>query len=815
MSTRYLRLTFDSDWHVGSGAGIPGSVDRQVLRDEEGFPYVPGKTLTGVLRDAAEWIADVRDADTRDAAEQVAGAQGAAEKKDQQWKKALIGLFGEQPESHGGTPGGFASGAAVGIGSAELSRDLRNYVQELRESSGPDLRAAFFTVRPGVKINRATGRALEDHLYSTERVRGCTLYAPVKYLRGSLSEDEEKLLEDAIRAVRRLGGKRRRGGGRCRLGWLGQDDSSAAAEACSVGPKFPEDGAVELEFRLTTLQPVVINKVTLGNVVRSEMTIPGVSLLPWFTREALAPLGEKDLRAAVLNGELSVGNFLPEIKGELSLPVPLCLAREKEGNGMLNRLVSQPEREGVQMKDLRTGYIRVVGEEMQYFPDDSRRLLRTHNTVEDASQRPTERVGGLFSYEAIRAGQTFRGTVRMSAELWKKVRGYPEVLKRLAYGELSIGQSRKDEYGAVSLEYVPSAVPSIERLWSPALPVKNGKNYLVVYLLSDLLIRGVHLNYSLSLEDLKDALFAALDVELQDVQDWKLVEGRKGVRQSPLGGSHGHCVRVGRRESWQTRWNLSRPSLSYFQAGSVLLFQVMDPEKWDAERARKLVREGLGDRRAEGYGRVLLNPPFLCGKGSGVEKQEPSKEKEMQQSLSPDLPNNPEDRTLVLSLAETLFRERFRQAARREAYVLVGKRKDEALFNEALFNGHKVYWKDAPNASQFGILREFAALIGDAPKHSLLDLVKEWLKLSSQNSEGGEKDSLGKSWRAWIGALAKGPGRVWRLIPGFRDVKGRFLPIFSPTERKRLTLLALAAFWDIFCEAVFDDEKRRKGGTGE
>ena len=69
MSTRYLRLTFDSDWHVGSGAGILGSVDRQVLRDEEGFPYVPGKTLTGVLRDAAEWIADVRDADTRDAAE--------------------------------------------------------------------------------------------------------------------------------------------------------------------------------------------------------------------------------------------------------------------------------------------------------------------------------------------------------------------------------------------------------------------------------------------------------------------------------------------------------------------------------------------------------------------------------------------------------------------------------------------------------------------------------------------------------------------------------------------------------------------------
>ncbi len=793
MSTRYLCLTFDSDWHVGSGAGIPGSVDRQVLRDEEGFPYVPGKTLTGILRDAAEWIADVRD----------------TAEEGNKWKNALIGLFGEQPESHGGTPGGFASGAAVGIGSAELSRDLRNYVQELRESSGPDLRAALFTVRPGVKIDRATGRALEDHLYSTERVRGCTLYAPVKYLRGPLSEDEEKLLEDAIRAVRRLGGKRRRGGGRCRLGWLGQDDSSAAAEACSVGPKFPEDGAVELEFRLTTLQPVVINKVTLGNVVRSEMTIPGVSLLPWFTREALAPLGEKDLRAAVLNGELSVGNFLPEIKGELSLPVPLCLAREKEGNGMLNRLVSQPEREGVQMKDLRTGYIRVVGEEMQYFPDDSRRLLRTHNTVEDASQRPTERVGGLFTYEAIRPGRTFRGTVRMSEGLWEKVQGKSDILQKLACSELSIGQSRKDEYGAVSLQYVPSDASSSEgRLWSPELLERGGKCYLVVYLISDLLIRGEFQSYSLRLEDLRGALSAALGIELQDVQDWELVEGREGVRQTPLGGSHGHCVRVGRRESWQTRWTLPRPSLSYFQAGSVLLFQVANPEAWSEASAQALVEKGLGDRRAEGYGRVLLNPPFLCGEGSGVEKLESTNREAS--PLPPSLPYHEEDRALILSLAETLFREHFRQAARREAYALVGKEKDEALFD-----GYRACWREAPKNSQFGILREFAALIGDTPEHSSLESVKKWLKLPAQNSDGGERDSWEESWRGWIRALVEGPGRVWRLIPGFRDVEGRFPPIFSPTERKRLTLLALAAFWDVFCEAVFDDEKRTKGGSEE
>lgn len=471
---------------------------------------------------------------------------------------------------------------------------------------------------------------------------------------------------------------------------------------------------------------------------------------------------------------------------------------------MLNRLVSLPrDGDDVQMKDLRTGYVQSAKEGMRYCPEDVRRLLRTHNTVEDEKQRPTERVGGLFTYEAIRAGQTFRGTVRMSAVLWKKVRGHPDVLKGLACGELSIGQSRKDEYGAVSLEYVSADTAMPEgRLWSPKLREEGGKNYLVVYLLSDLLIRGAYLNYSLRLDDLKDALSAALGVELQDVQDWEAVEGRKGVRKSPLGGSHGHCVRVGRRESWQTRWGLPRPSLSCFQAGGVLLFQVTDPEKWDTERARKLVQEGLGDRRAEGYGRVLLNPPFLCGKESGVESVGPSIQSGNIQGPLPAVPQDCEDRALLLSLAEALFKKRFRQAARQTAYALVGKGKNEALFTE-----YGVRWKDAPNLSQFGILREFAALIGDARERSSLEPVEEWLKLSPKNANGEDRESWKKPWRDWVGAFAKEPGRIWELVPAFQDVQGSFLSAFPDSERERLTLFALAAFWDVFCEAVFDKKK--------
>ncbi|MCS7271689.1 MAG: RAMP superfamily CRISPR-associated protein, partial [Gemmataceae bacterium] len=49
-----VRLTFESDWHVGSGMGRPGNVDRLVTRDSDGLPYVPAKTLCGIWRDACE-----------------------------------------------------------------------------------------------------------------------------------------------------------------------------------------------------------------------------------------------------------------------------------------------------------------------------------------------------------------------------------------------------------------------------------------------------------------------------------------------------------------------------------------------------------------------------------------------------------------------------------------------------------------------------------------------------------------------------------------------------------------------------------------
>lgn len=49
-------LTFDllSYWHAGSGRGADALADTVVITDEYGLPYLPGKTVKGLVRDVME-----------------------------------------------------------------------------------------------------------------------------------------------------------------------------------------------------------------------------------------------------------------------------------------------------------------------------------------------------------------------------------------------------------------------------------------------------------------------------------------------------------------------------------------------------------------------------------------------------------------------------------------------------------------------------------------------------------------------------------------------------------------------------------------
>src|SRR5690606_9013632 len=80
MTTATVVVSMRSDWIVGSGRGRAGGIDATVQRDADGLPYIPAKTLTGVLRDAAERVVAIVEP----------GADGP-------WHEWLVWTFGAQP----------------------------------------------------------------------------------------------------------------------------------------------------------------------------------------------------------------------------------------------------------------------------------------------------------------------------------------------------------------------------------------------------------------------------------------------------------------------------------------------------------------------------------------------------------------------------------------------------------------------------------------------------------------------------------------------------------------------------------------------
>ena len=56
MKTISYRIKFHSDWHCGSGLVAGADVDALVVKDKDGLPFVPGRTIKGMLREAIDVI---------------------------------------------------------------------------------------------------------------------------------------------------------------------------------------------------------------------------------------------------------------------------------------------------------------------------------------------------------------------------------------------------------------------------------------------------------------------------------------------------------------------------------------------------------------------------------------------------------------------------------------------------------------------------------------------------------------------------------------------------------------------------------------
>ncbi|WP_066909079.1 RAMP superfamily CRISPR-associated protein [Millisia brevis] len=582
-----VTVAFLSDWRVSTGYSRSTRVDTAVVTDPHtGLPYLPAKSLTGVLRHRAEQLADALD-----------GTAGG------EWHTWLEYVFGSQPADDSGR----GRSRAVPVPAALITAPLRLSTEpaNLAQSgsgllTGTEIARAATIVRAGVRIDRTTGTAMGDHVRFEERARAGVSVSAVWAVDADAEADlwpARFLLGAAARLVRSVGGGRRRGAGECVVTFAEIDESHLdtllerieAEEALPVPPPRRVDsshtaagdgesvgGATELvhahDLVVQIVEPTIVGALTTANLVESALAIPGSVLLPLVLRE----LGSNDL---VRNGHIVVTEATPDIDGRRTFPWPLALTEHKMTKDARNLCV--PHIGDPKLGALMGNYVAADDDGVVRFTKPAL-VQRLHAVVDDDDQGPDN----LFVTDALAPGTVFRAQVWLPAG---------KTLPNTAFraGDLRIGRSSKDDYGSIDVTVeTPISSP-------PAETIPAGREFGVLLASHVILLRD---------DGGPDVSVVGLARALEGLLGGITLEP---VRSDFTGDRirFGCVVRTVRIDSWQARWGLPRPSLEGLAAGSTIYFTA-DREILPDEQ-RRFESTPIGLRTVEGFGRILINPDVL------------------------------------------------------------------------------------------------------------------------------------------------------------------------------------------------------------
>ncbi len=180
------KLIFYSDWHCGSGLAAGADMDALVVKDKNGLPYVPGKTLKGLIREAVIDILYLID-----------GERGTLNDK----KEAFENTFGYMDDNNDRTRQGtvFFTNATFPEERAELV--LTNHAQKY-----------LFRTQAFTAIQK-DGIVDEHSLRRLETVIPCELEGKIISVDCRIQQE----IFEGMKMIKRLGVCRNRGLGRCQF----------------------------------------------------------------------------------------------------------------------------------------------------------------------------------------------------------------------------------------------------------------------------------------------------------------------------------------------------------------------------------------------------------------------------------------------------------------------------------------------------------------------------------------------------------------------------------------------------------------------
>lgn len=178
MKNLNIEIQIHSQWHCGSGLSAGADLDALVIKDQNEMPYIPGKTLKGLIKEAVD---------------NYISFSGNTIEKDR--------MFGTPSDKDEIRPDGCAHFSNAVLDNKEYQAIVANKAQKYL-------------------YNKVTSTAIDDNgiaqehsLRSMETVVPCTLYATIS----DVPEDIYDTICKSLGMIKRLGLKRNRGLGRCTI----------------------------------------------------------------------------------------------------------------------------------------------------------------------------------------------------------------------------------------------------------------------------------------------------------------------------------------------------------------------------------------------------------------------------------------------------------------------------------------------------------------------------------------------------------------------------------------------------------------------
>ncbi|MEM7248297.1 MAG: RAMP superfamily CRISPR-associated protein [Acidobacteriota bacterium] len=206
-----LVLTLHEPWQAGTGRGDGPECDAIVVRTDEGLPYLPGRTLKGLLREALETLVEAGHLDRKRVAVLLGDPAMAADDPEPADK--------EEDDRRGELRRFKTTAGALRIGSAQLGADdeeRERWRHWAGDSEHDALKRDLCRRLSSTSMDPETGTARQRTLRTVEVAVPMTLVADIDWespeAEGAHWRDD---IRRALPLLRQLGGSRHRGFGRC------------------------------------------------------------------------------------------------------------------------------------------------------------------------------------------------------------------------------------------------------------------------------------------------------------------------------------------------------------------------------------------------------------------------------------------------------------------------------------------------------------------------------------------------------------------------------------------------------------------------